>query len=63
MGRPRDVAERVRKGLTPTEIASQLGVTIETVVGYLHRAIGEGLLRRSDIYFSASSAESVGRGR
>lgn len=29
-----------------------LGVTTGTVDGYLHRAVGEGLLRRSDIYFS-----------
>jgi len=52
MGRPRDVAELVRTGLTPTEISGQLGVTVESVAGYLHRAVGEGLLRRSDIYFS-----------
>lgn len=47
-----DMAELVRSGLTPTEIAGQLGVTIESVAAYLHRAVGEGLLRRSDIYFS-----------
>ncbi len=52
MGRPRDVAELIRSGLTPTEIAHTLGVTVESVAGYLHRAVGEGLLRRSDVYFS-----------
>lgn len=52
MGRPRDVAELVQSGLTPTEIAGRLGVTVESVEGYLHRAVGEGLLRRSDVYFS-----------
>jgi len=54
MGRPRDVAELVREGKTPTEIAAHLGLTIATIEGYLHRAVGEGLLRRSDIYFSVS---------
>lgn len=54
MGRPRDVAELVRKGKTPSEIATLLGVTIATIEGYLHRAVGEGLLRRPDIYFSVA---------
>jgi hypothetical protein len=52
MGRPFEVAELVRQGKTPTEIAVQLGVSLNSVEGYLHRAVGEGLLRRSDIYFS-----------
>jgi hypothetical protein len=52
MGRPHDVANLVRTGLTPAEIAAQLGVTVASVAGYLHRAVGEGLIRRSDIYFS-----------
>jgi hypothetical protein len=52
MGRPREVAELVRTGKTPEEIAHELGVTLASVEGYLHRAVGEGLLRRSDIYFS-----------
>lgn len=52
MGRPQEVAERVRTGRTPAEIAADLGVTLATVEGYLHRAVGVGLLRRSDIYFS-----------
>src|SRR5262245_24461366 len=52
MGRPQDVAQLVRTGLSPVQIAGQVGVTVESVAGYLHRAVGEGLLRRSDIYFS-----------
>lgn len=56
MGRPSDVAEFVRQGKTPTEIATKLGLSINTVEGYLHRAVGEGLLRRSDIYFSVAKA-------
>lgn len=54
MGRPQDVARAVRSGNTPAEIARELGVTIESVVGYLHRAIGEGVIRRSDVYFSVA---------
>jgi hypothetical protein len=46
------VAELIRTGLTPEQIAGELGLTLESVVGYLNRAVGEGLLRRSDIYFS-----------
>jgi len=52
MGRPREVAEAVLAGRTPTEIAADLGVGLATIESYLHRAVGEGLLRRSDIYFS-----------
>jgi hypothetical protein len=52
MGRPKEVAGLVRTGKTPAEIAAKLGLTVESVSGYLHRAVGEGLLRRSDIYFS-----------
>ena len=55
MGRPSDVAQLVRQGKTPTEIAARLGVSV-SVEGYLHRAVGEGLLRRSDIYFSVPQA-------
>ena len=52
MGRPKEVAELVMTGKTPAEIAAQMGLTVSSVEGYLHRAVGEGLLRRSDIYFS-----------
>ena len=51
MGRSQDVAEFARKGMTPAQMASELRITVESVAGYLHRAVGEGLLRRSDIYF------------
>ena len=52
MGRPKEVAELVLAGRTPAEIAADFGLTMATIEGYLHRAVGEGLLRRSDIYFS-----------
>ncbi len=52
MGRPDDVARLVKEGMTPLEIAESLNINIKSVEGYLHRAVGEGLLRRSDVYFS-----------
>ena len=52
MGRPDDVAKLILAGKTPAEIATYLGLNIASIEGYIHRAIGEGLLRRSDIYFS-----------
>jgi len=52
MGRPKEVADLILAGKTPTQVAADLGVTLVSVEGYLHRAVGEGLLRRSDIYFS-----------
>ena len=52
MGRPDEVAKLILAGKTPTEIATDLSLNIASIEGYIHRAIGEGLLRRSDIYFS-----------
>ena len=59
MGRPREVAELVRKGKTPNEIAKELSVNLASVEGYLHRAVGESLLRRSDIYFFVSPEDRM----
>ena len=44
----------VSEGLTPAQIARQLRVTHASVLGYLDRAVGEGLVKRSDIYFTLS---------
>ena len=52
MGRPNEVAKLILAGKTPAEIAVDFGLNIATIEGYIYRAIGEGLLRRSDIYFS-----------
>lgn len=54
MGRPDDVALLIREGNTPSEIAEKLGLSLKSVEGYVHRAIGERLIRRSDVYFSVS---------
>ena len=45
-------AEALRRGLTPSEIATQQGLPLASVLGYLDRAVGEGMLARSEIYFA-----------
>ncbi len=52
MGRPDEVAKLILDGKTPKDIATDLDLNIASIEGYIHRALGEGLLRRSDIYFS-----------
>lgn len=52
MGRPHDVAKLVREGKSFDEIAAELGISEKSVEQYAHRAIGEGLLRESDVYNS-----------
>ena len=54
MGRPDEVALLIREGNTLSEVAAKLGVSLKSVEGYVHRAIGEGLIRRSDVYFSVA---------
>ena len=57
MGRPDDVARLLNAGLDPVAMARELQITLASVLGYLDRAIFEGLIRRSDIYFSISPEE------
>lgn len=52
MGRPEQVAEGISKGLTPAQIAGDLKIAYSTVLSYLETAVGKGLVRRSDIYFT-----------
>jgi hypothetical protein len=52
MGRPDDVAALLIRGLEPKQIASETGLSIPSVLDYLERAVGKGLVRRSDVYFS-----------
>ncbi len=52
MGRTEEAASLFREGRNPAEIAKTLGLSLNSVFGYLNRAVGEGYLRRSDIYFS-----------
>jgi len=42
----------ISRGLTPSEIARDLDVSSSSILGYLQTAVGKGLIRRSDIYFT-----------
>lgn len=52
VGRPEQVAEGISQGLTPAQIADGLKIAHSTVLSYLETAVGKGLVRRSDIYFT-----------
>lgn len=52
MARKDQAAELLRQGLSPSQIAAQMGTTPAAVMQYLCLKIGEGELRRSDIAFS-----------
>lgn len=52
MSQPRKAASLLHAGHDPVSIADEMCITLQSVLGYLDRAIGEGLARRSDIYFS-----------
>ena len=52
MGRVEQVAESVRGGSTPSQIAKEIGITLESVLQYLHTAVGYGLVTKSDVLFA-----------
>lgn len=52
MGRPRDCADLIREGNTPSEIAQRLGISPQSVIQYLYTAVGQRLILFSDIVFS-----------
>ncbi len=52
MGRPEQVVELLRAGSSPERIAKTLGISVLSVSSYLDNAVGKGLIRRSEIYFS-----------
>ena len=41
----------LRDGLTPSQIAERMGISIGSVIQYLHTRIGEGAMRLSEVYF------------
>lgn len=51
-----ECARMLREGKTPREIGDARGVRLSTVHDYLDRAVGKGVIRRSDIYFSIASS-------
>ena len=55
MARKHEAASLLRAGYSPREIASEMEITISSVMQYLYTQIGEGAIRRSDIVFSISA--------
>jgi len=57
MGQPENAARLTREGRTPSQLCVDLAnnpkpLNIRSVLGYLARAIGEGQIRWSDVFFS-----------
>jgi predicted transcriptional regulator len=51
VARKEEAEALIRSGLTPSEAAKQMAVSVATVVQYLRLRVGEGELRFSEIYF------------
>lgn len=56
MARKHEAAKLLQSGLSPSHIAAQMGISPETVIGYLHAQVGEGVLQRSEIIFSIEAS-------
>lgn len=52
MGKREDALKLLREGKSPGAIRQIQGVTLTTILGYLHELVGRGEVRRSDILFS-----------
>jgi len=52
LGRPDQAAELLKKGNSPSKIAQEMGISVASVKQYLYIKVGEGKIRRSDIFFS-----------
>lgn len=52
MARKHEAEQHLRDGLSPSDIASRMGITVSSVIQYLRTRVGEGALRFSDIYFA-----------
>jgi hypothetical protein len=52
MAKRREAAEHLLRGLTPVQIAREMGITLSSVMLYLQQQIGEGAIQRSDIILS-----------
>ncbi len=57
MAKAHEVAKLVRIGKSISQIAVELGNQESSVISYLCRAVGEGYIRSSDIYFSWSNKQ------
>jgi predicted transcriptional regulator len=52
LGRPDQAAELLKKGKSPSKIAQEMGISTASIKQYLYIKVGEGRIRRSDIFFS-----------
>jgi predicted transcriptional regulator len=52
MARKHVAASLLLEGYSPSQIAEKMGITLNSVMGYLYSQVGEGRIRRSDILFS-----------
>lgn len=52
MARKHEAVSWLQQGLSPGQIAERMGVSVDTVMGYLYNQVGEGVIRRSDILLS-----------
>ncbi len=59
MSRPVEVASLVLDGYTPSEIANMFHISITSVIQYINVAIGDGLIRGSDVIFNIKQAMSI----
>ena len=52
MGKPEECAGLLRRGLDPLLISAALGVSTQTAIDYLYRAMGKGYISTADIILS-----------
>jgi len=52
VARKHEAVKWLRSGSSPAQIAHKMGVTFETVMGYLYNQVGEGEITRSDLLFA-----------
>jgi len=52
MTRKEEAERLLRSGLYPSQIASQMDISVSSVIQYLRTRVGEGALRLSDIYLA-----------
>jgi hypothetical protein len=55
MARYEEAANLLKVGKSPLAIGQEMGISIDTVKQYLYRAVGEGLLSRSQLAFSVGA--------
>lgn len=56
MARPAEAVRLLKEGYSPKEIADRWGISLRSVIQYLYIAVGEGAIKRSDIFFSIGAS-------